>query len=36
LPQDKRDDKFVYEESAKILQDKEIIETFELNSLEIK
>jgi len=36
LAQDKRDDTFVYEESAKILQDKEIIETFELNSLEIK
>jgi len=36
LAQDKRDDAFVYEESAKILQDKEIIETFELNSLEIK
>jgi NitT/TauT family transport system ATP-binding protein len=36
LPQDKRNDKFVYEESAKILQDKDIIETFELNSLEIK
>jgi len=36
LPQEKRDDKFVYEESAKILQDKDIIETFELNSLELK
>jgi len=35
-PKDKRDDVFVYEESAKILQDKEIIETFELNSLELK
>ena len=30
LPQKQRDDKFVYEESAKILQDKTIIETFEL------
>ena len=36
LPQEQRDDKFVYEESAKILQDKDIIETFELNSLELK
>ena len=35
-PKDKRDDNFVYEESAKILQDREIIETFELNSLELK
>ena len=35
-PKEKRDDAFVYEESAKILQDKEIIETFELNSLELK
>jgi len=36
LAQEKRDDKFVYEESAKILQDRDIIETFELNTLEIK
>ncbi len=30
LPQNERDDKFVYSESAKILQDAEIIDTFEL------
>ncbi len=36
LPQEKRDDKFVYEETAKILQDEVIINTFELNSLELK
>ena len=36
LIQEKRDDRFVYEESAKILQDKDIIETFELNTLELK
>jgi len=30
LPQSERDDKFVYGESAKILQDAEIIDTFEL------
>ncbi len=30
LPQHERDDKFVYGESAKILQDAEIIDTFEL------
>lgn len=30
LPQHQRDDKFVYGESAKILQDEEIIDTFEL------
>ncbi len=30
LPQSKRDDKFVYEETAKILQNEAIIETFEL------
>ncbi len=36
LTQEKRDDKFVYEESAKILQDRDIIETFELNTLELK
>lgn len=30
LPQEKRSDEFVYEQTAKILQDKEIIDTFEL------
>ncbi|MEA3521682.1 MAG: ATP-binding cassette domain-containing protein [Campylobacterota bacterium] len=30
LPQNERDDKYVYGESAKILQDEEIIDTFEL------
>jgi len=30
LPQNQRDDKYVYGESAKILQDTEIIDTFEL------
>ncbi|MDD5157174.1 ATP-binding cassette domain-containing protein [Sulfurimonas sp.] len=30
LPQHERDDAFVYEQSAKILQDEEIIDTFEL------
>jgi len=30
LPQNERDDKYVYKESAKILQDEEIIDTFEL------
>ncbi|MEA3330790.1 MAG: ATP-binding cassette domain-containing protein [Campylobacterota bacterium] len=30
LPQSERDDKYVYSESAKILQDEEIIDTFEL------
>lgn len=30
VPQIERDDKFVYEETAKILQDREIINTFEL------
>lgn len=30
LPQNQRDDKYVYGESAKILQDAEIIDTFEL------
>ncbi len=30
LPQNERDDKYVYSESAKILQDVEIIDTFEL------
>ena len=32
----KRDDEFVYNETAKILQDKTIIETFELYGLELK
>ncbi len=36
IPQNKRDDAFIYEESAKLLKDKEIIETFELNALELK
>jgi len=36
IPKDQRNDSFVYEESAKILQDKEVIETFELNTLELK
>ncbi len=36
LEQTNRDDKFVYEETAKILQDETIINTFELNSLELK
>ncbi len=30
LPQNKRDDDFIYEQTAKILQDKEVISTFEL------
>ncbi|MEA3373803.1 MAG: ATP-binding cassette domain-containing protein [Campylobacterota bacterium] len=30
LPQNERDDRYVYSESAKILQDEEIIDTFEL------
>ena len=30
LPQKQRDDKFVYEQTAKILQDEVIINTFEL------
>ncbi|MEA3492369.1 MAG: ATP-binding cassette domain-containing protein [Campylobacterota bacterium] len=30
LPQTQRDDKFIYDQTAKILQDIEIIETFEL------
>jgi len=30
LPQEQRDDKFIYEQTAKILQDTEIIDTFEL------
>jgi len=30
LPQSQRDDKFVYSESVKMLQDEEIIDTFEL------
>lgn len=36
IPQSRRDDTFIYEESAKLLQDRDIIETFELNSLELK
>jgi len=35
-PQINRDDNFVYNETAKILQDEIIIETFELNSLELR
>ncbi len=35
-PQEQRDDPFVYNETAKILQDEVIIKTFELNSLEIR
>ena len=35
-PKDIREESFVYEKSAKILQDREIIDTFELNSLELK
>ncbi len=34
-PNDKREENFIYEQSAKILQDKEIIDTFELNTLEL-
>jgi NitT/TauT family transport system ATP-binding protein len=30
LPQNQRDDAFVYEQTAKILQDREIVDTFEL------
>lgn len=30
LPQNERDDKFVYEQTAKILQDEQIVDTFEL------
>jgi len=33
---EKRDDDFVYNETAKILQDKTIIDTFELYGLELK
>jgi len=36
IPQDQRDDKFVYEQTAKILQDEVIIKTFELNALELR
>ena len=36
LEQSKRDDKFVYNETAKILQDEIIINTFELNLVGIK
>lgn len=35
-PQINRDDNFVYNETAKILQDEIIIKTFELNSLELR
>ena len=30
VPQNKRDDEFVYSETAKILSDRDVIETFEL------
>ena len=33
LPQKERDDKFVYQETAKILQDETVINTFELNMI---
>ena len=36
LPQKQRDDKFVYEETAKILQDETIINTFELQLMGAK
>ncbi len=36
LPQKQRDDKFVYEQTAKILQDKTIINTFELRPIGAK
>jgi NitT/TauT family transport system ATP-binding protein len=36
LPQKQRDDKFVYEETAKILQDETIINTFELQLMGVK
>ena len=36
LEQDKRDDKFVYEETAEILQDEVIINTFELQGIGLK
>jgi len=36
IPKDERDDIFIYEESAEMLKDEEVIETFELNSLELK
>ena len=36
LSQEKRDDKFVYNETAKILQDETIINTFELQTIGFK
>ena len=33
LSQEKRDDKFVYNETAKILQDETVINTFELQGI---
>ncbi len=36
IPQNKRDDKFVYNETAKILQDETIINTFELQLMGAK
>ena len=36
LPQEKRNDKFVYNETAKILQDETIINTFELQGIGFK
>jgi NitT/TauT family transport system ATP-binding protein len=36
IPQKQRDDKFVYEETARILQDKTIINTFELQLMGVK
>ena len=36
LPQKQRDDKFVYEETAKVLQDEIIIKTFELQLMGVK
>ena len=36
LPQHKRDDKFVYNETAKILQDETVINTFELQGIGFK
>ncbi len=36
LPQEKRDDKFVYNETAKILQDETVINTFELQGIGFK
>ena len=36
LPQEKRNDKFVYNETAKILQDETVINTFELQGIGFK